>query len=43
MREDFAKIQEATCNQQYRDRNGFVRLYIALWSGWNRILQNPDA
>ncbi|MGM1022102.1 MAG: hypothetical protein ACQEXV_16520 [Bacillota bacterium] len=31
--EDFAKIQEANCNQQYRDRNDFVRLYIALWGG----------
>ncbi|AHC22618.1 hypothetical protein X809_01355 [Paenibacillus polymyxa CR1] len=41
--EDFAKIQLATSNEQYIERNGLVHLYIAFWSDWNRILQNPDA
>ncbi|MFK4344481.1 hypothetical protein [Paenibacillus sp. RC253] len=40
--EVFAKIHKATCNQQYIDRNDFIRLYIAPWSDWNRILQNPE-
>ncbi|AUS27898.1 hypothetical protein C1A50_3734 [Paenibacillus polymyxa] len=31
-----------TSNEQYIDRNGLVRLYIALRSDWNRILQNPE-
>jgi hypothetical protein len=37
-----AKIQGATFNQQYMERNGLVRLHIVPGSGWNRILQNPD-
>ncbi|KJD47603.1 hypothetical protein QD47_01220 [Paenibacillus terrae] len=42
LNEDFAKIQLATFNEQYIDRNGPVRLYIALGSDRNRILQNPE-
>ncbi|BFH61290.1 hypothetical protein PAJ34TS1_18820 [Paenibacillus azoreducens] len=42
IKEHFAKIQGATFNQQYIERNGLVRLYIVPGSGWDRILQNPE-